>query len=212
MSEGLAATLWEANRAVARAALAHPFVGGIAAGSTPRERFAAYVAQDAYFLDAFARAYGLAVAHAPDRDGLRAFARLLGGAIEELRLHASYAARWSIDLAAVEPLPATLAYTDFLLSTAALGGIGETCAALAPCMRLYAWLGRELARAPAVSGNPYAEWIATYSSAEFAALADELDRLLDRYGSDTAAVRAAYRRAMELELAFFDAHRGTAAR
>ena len=42
------------------------------------------------------------------------------GVREELGLHASYAARWGIDMAGVEPASATLAYTEFLLATAGL--------------------------------------------------------------------------------------------
>lgn len=53
--------------------------------------------------------------------------------------------------------------------------------------------------------NPYRQWIDTYADPGFEALADRLEGLLDRYGSDVAALRFAYRRAMRLELAFFDA-------
>lgn len=200
-----ARVLWEENQALAARALAHPFVRGIASGGLPRARFAAYVAQDAYFLDAFARAYALALAQAPDREGLASFARLLAGVVEELRLHAAYAARWGIDLAHVEPLPATLAYTEFLLATASLRGVGGTCTAMTPCMRLYAYLGRELARQPRIDGNPYADWIATYGSENFARLAEDLEALLDRHAALDAA-RSPYRRALELEVRFFDAH------
>lgn len=202
----VARALWDENADLARAALAHPFVRGIATGSLPRTRFAAYVAQDAFFLDAFARAYALALAHAPDRDGMRAFARLLAGVTDELRLHDGYAERWGIALRDVRPLPATSAYTDFLLATASLHGVGETCAAMTPCMRLYAYLGQRLARDPQVDGNPYAEWIATYSSADFEALASELESLLDRYVVRPLDARAPYRHALELEIGFFDAH------
>ena len=137
----LSARLWADNGDLAAAALAHPFVRGLADGSLPREIFAGYVAQDAFFLESFARAYALALARSPDRPTLLALADLLAGVREELGLHASYAARWGIDLAGVEPAPATLAYTEFLLATAATGGLGEMCAAMTPCMRLYAWLG-----------------------------------------------------------------------
>ncbi|MGR7024665.1 TenA family protein [Geodermatophilus sp. URMC 62] len=198
----LSAGLWAGSADLAAAALAHPFVTGIADGTLPRERFAGYVAQDAFFLEAFARAYALGVAHSRDRAALEAFADLLAGVREELRLHDGYAAQWGIDLAAVTPAPATLAYTDFLLATAALGDVGEVAAAMAPCMRLYAHLGRALASR---ATGPYREWVDTYADPGFAELAATLEALLDRLAADTPAVRRAYRRAMELELGFFSA-------
>ncbi|WP_299958525.1 TenA family protein [uncultured Modestobacter sp.] len=198
----LAAELWAENAELAAAALAHPFVQGIADGSLPTERFAGYVAQDAFFLESFARGYALGVAHSPDRAALDTFADLLAGVREELRMHNSYAARWGIDLTAVRPLPATSAYTDFLLATASLGGVGLTCAAMTPCMRLYAHLGQSLA---GTAATPYTEWITTYADPGFEDLAVTLERLLDATAPDTRAVRHAYRRAMQLEVAFFDA-------
>jgi thiaminase (transcriptional activator TenA) len=198
----LARTLWTANGDLAASALAHPFVRGIADGSLPEAMFAGYVAQDAFFLEAFARGYALGVARSPDRAGLDAFADLLQGVREELRLHAGYAARWGIDLAAVIPAPATLAYTDFLLATASLGDVGVLCAAMTPCMRLYAHLGAAVAPGAA---DRYREWVEAYSAPEFERLAATLEGLLDRYAGDTAGVRGAYRRAMRLERAFFDA-------
>jgi thiaminase/transcriptional activator TenA len=108
----------------------------------------------------------------------------------------------------VEPGEATLAYTDFLLATPSLSGVGETCAAMTPCMRLYAFLGQSLAEEGYNEGNPYSGWIRTYADPEFEALAAKLEELLDRYAADTPAVRSAYRRAMALEIAFFEANAG----
>ena len=203
----LSDTLWRDNADLAQEALRHPFVGGLADGTLPAERFAGFIAQDAFFLESFARAYALALAQSPDRAGVEAFADLLAGVREELRLHGSYAQRLGIDLAAVEPASATVAYTDFLLATAAIGGTGATCAAMTPCMRLYAYLGRTLAAAP--HGEAYAEWIQTYAAPEFDELAGTLERLLDRYSGDADRERGTYRRAMRLEVDFFDsAYRG----
>ena len=75
----LARQLWAANADLAEAALAHPFVVGVAEGSLPREAFRGYVAQDAFFLESFARAYALALARCPDRDGIDDFADLIAG-------------------------------------------------------------------------------------------------------------------------------------
>ena len=198
----LARRLWADSADLADATLAHPFVRALADGSLSPERYAGYVAQDAFFLQAFARAYAMAVVRSPDRAGLEAFADLLAGVREELRLHDGVAARTGIDLAGVEPAPATAAYTDFLLATAATSGLGEICAAMTPCMRLYAFLGRSL---DGHSEATYADWVATYADPGFEELATTLERLLDRYADDSPGVARAYRRAMELELGFFAA-------
>jgi thiaminase/transcriptional activator TenA len=202
----LAKELFAANNDVAQACLAHPFVRCLGDGTLPEASFKAYVAQDAYFLEAFARAYAAALARSPDRYGLEAFHTLVGGVLEELKLHKAYAARWDVDLSQVEPAPATLAYTDFLLATAGMGSAGEICAAMTPCMRLYAYLGQALgAEGAGQPANAYREWIETYAAPDFEALAATLEALLARYAEDSPSVRAAYRRAMQLELAFFEA-------
>jgi thiaminase (transcriptional activator TenA) len=202
----LAQTLWEENAVLARAALEHRFVRGLGNGDLPLGSFQEYVAQDAFFLEAFARAYALALAQSPDRQGLHDFTELLTGVLAELELHGKYAEGWGVALADVVPGEATLAYTDFLLSTAALQGVGETCAAMTPCMRLYAFLGQSLADEGIDESNVYAGWIQTYSAPDFEDLASTLEGLLDRYATDNPTVRAAYRRAMNLELAFFEAN------
>lgn len=202
----LAKMLWEENADLSRAALEHRFVRGIKDGTLPLDRFKEYVGQDAFFLEAFARAYALALAYSPDQASLHEFAGLISGVLEELGLHEGYAAEWGVRLEDVSPGEATLSYTGFLLSTAALGGVGETCAAMTPCMRLYAFLGQELAKEESSEENPYAKWIVTYADPEFEALAAGLEGLLDRHAEDTPAVRSHYRRAMALEVAFFEAN------
>ena len=198
----IAQALWQSSEAVAKAALEHPFVRGLADGSLPPQRFARYMEQDAYFLDTFARAYAMALAKCPDRDGFFAFKELLDGVLDELTLHQELAQRHNLNLQP-EPSPATLAYTDFLLRVAAMCSVGEIVAAMTPCMRLYAWLGQQLAGQLSQT-SPYRDWVMTYSSAEFEALAARLESLLDHYGEGLTAVPSHYRRAMDLEYAFFD--------
>ncbi len=201
----LAKKLWAENEDLAQTALTHPFVQGLRTGNLPRETFQRYIVQDAFFLDAFARSYALALAHSPDQQGIRDFFELLAGVQEELRLHANYAEKWGVSLSDVTPDSATLDYTNFLLGTAFLRGTGETCAAMTPCMRLYAFLGQSLAADTEHLEHQYMEWIRTYSSPDFEALAARLEGLLDHYTTDTDIVHIAYRRAMTLEVAFFEA-------
>lgn len=197
----LAADLWKANHEQAQRILAHGFVRGLGDGTLPVDSFKGYVAQDAYFLEAFARAYAFCLANSTERADLHGFAELIAGVLEELKLHAGYAERWKIDLTGIVPITATRAYVDFLLETARRGNLGETIAAMTPCMRLYAFLGQMLSRGEA---EPlYSEWVKTYADPGFEALAVRLEELLDAHATDSDAVRANYRRAMELEYGFF---------
>jgi thiaminase (transcriptional activator TenA) len=75
---------------------------------------------------------------------------------------------------------------------------------MTPCMRLYAYLGQQLA-AQTTPDSPYREWVMTYSSPRFEALARRVEGLLDRYGGDHHRLAVLYHQAMELELRFFDA-------
>jgi thiaminase/transcriptional activator TenA len=196
--------LWGDNGDLVAACREHRFVRGLAEGSLDAGVFARYVAQDAFYLEAFFRAYALAAARCEGRhEAAVVFHRLMGGVLDELAMHQGHAERLGIELAGVEPDPSTTAYVDFLMETAWGGDLGATVAAMTPCMRLYAELGRELAGGRG-EGHPYGEWIDTYASEEMQALAAELEALLDELAEDSEVVRAVYRQALQLELAFFD--------
>jgi thiaminase/transcriptional activator TenA len=202
-AEPLHKTLWQGNQALAEECLAHPFVRGLGDGTLDPEAFKHYLAQDAFFLQAFFSAYALGAVRAVERwDVVQRLHGLMRGVLDELKLHEGYANSLAIDLGNVRPHPATSAYTDFLLRTAWTAEVGEIMAAMTPCMRLYAYLGQELAREDH-SQNPYREWIETYSSEEFEALAAELESLLDQLAEGTYRVSLAYRYAMRCELGFF---------
>ena len=200
----VAQSLWQANQELAIACLNHPFVSGIGNGSLARERFAYYVGQDAFFLESFMRAYSIAAAKAPDWHGAQQFHELAGGVLDELQLHGSFAREWDVDIAAVTPGQATRQYTDFLLATAWSQPVGVTTAAMLPCMKLYSYLGTELA-ARQHGLHAYSDWISTYSSDEFIELVHQIETLATQYVIDTPAARDAYRYAMQCELDFFQA-------
>ena len=211
----LSKTIWsdpEVAR-LAEASLTGGFVTALSRGSLPKANFAGYVAQDKFFLSAFSQAYTLALAKLPDGDtqGARDFASLVKGVVEELKMHASYAKRWGVDMSKVSPAPACKAYVDFLADVASDPGrdVAACAAAMVPCMRLYAYLGQQLKAAHAPAG-PYQEWVDEYASPGFEELAATLEALLDRYAVNAppdkvAELRDLYIRAMELERDFFDA-------
>ncbi|MCM1983490.1 TenA family protein [Lyngbya confervoides] len=201
---GLSASLWRQNLDLAHACLDHPFVQGIADGSLARDCFAYYIGQDAFFLDAFARAYSLAAAKAPCRESFATLHHLASGVLTELELHEGYALSWDIDIHTVQPGSATRQYTDFLGATAWSQPLGVTVVAMAPCMRLYAFLGQSLAQQQPLSSS-YHAWVDTYSSPEFEQLAQQIEALVDDYAQDSPLVQSTYRYAMVCEARFFAA-------
>ncbi|ESA35408.1 transcription activator [Leptolyngbya sp. Heron Island J] len=200
----LSSKLWQDHLNLANESLAHPFVQGIADGTLPKETFAYYVGQDAFFLEAFARAYSIAAAKAPTWQSFNVFHDLATGVLSELKLHQSYAQTWNVDLAQVRPGSATRQYTDFLLATAWSQPIGVTAVAMSPCMRLYAYLGKHLAQG-GIPDHTYKAWIVTYSSDEFEPLAAQLETLVDEYAEDSQLIRSTYCYAMVCERDFFQA-------
>ena len=200
----LSKTLWQANQDLVAECLQHPFVQGIGDGSLPKANFAYYVAQDAFFLEAFARAYSISAAKSPDWGAFKTFHDLAEGVLTELEMHRDYATSWGVNISSVTPATATRQYTDFLLSTAWSQPLGVTAVAMSPCMRLYVYLGQQLA-AEGIPNHSYKNWVETYSSSDFEPLAEALEAIVNEYSSDTPLVRSTYRYAMTCERDFFQA-------
>lgn len=200
----LSQRLWQQNQDLALASLEHPFVQGIYDGTLPKQKFAYYVGQDAFFLESFARAYSIAAAKSPDWQGFAVFHELANGVLEELKLHQTYAAAWGVSLSDVQPGSTTRRYTDFLLAIAWGQEIGVTAAAMSPCMRLYAYIGQSLA-SRGILENAYSDWVRTYSGDEFAPLVTQLENLVDRHSADSSLVAETFRYAMLCERDFFEA-------
>ena len=199
-------TLWESNYELALLSLKSKFVQGLKNGNLPKIIFQEYVAQDYFFLESFSRAYGLAVSKSKDKNSIKVLSQLLVGVSEELILHETYAKEWDIDLTNNFIKPATQNYTDFLDEVSKKQSAVEIMFAMTPCMRLYSWIGKSLSND--VLNNPYKEWIITYSDKTFDNLAKSLENLIDSSKEiyDTNQANYLYKRAMELELDFFNAY------
>ena len=198
--------LWERNYNLASLSLNTKFVQGIKNGDLPKTKFQEYLAQDYFFLESFARAYGLAVSKSRNKKNIKTLSLLLSGVSEELILHETYAKEWDIDLTTNLIGPATKKYTDFLEEVSLNLSLIEIMSAMTPCMRLYSWLGKKLLNM--ISDNPYKEWILTYSDESFDNLAKSLENLIDEYDEsyDIEQINFLYKKAMELELDFFNAY------
>jgi thiaminase len=190
-----------------------PFIRALADGSLPWPNFLFYLAQDAHYLQEYARCLARVAALAPDQDAQEFFARASAGALEaELTLHASLLAAHGESLDGVEVSPVTAGYIDHLHRACAAGDYPEAIAAVLPCFWLYQHIGEQLAalRTQAAAGpdHPYAAWIDTYADPAFAELTTTAIALTDRAGArasaDQLAVMAtAFERSSRYEWMFF---------
>src|SRR5690606_10342675 len=176
-SSDLARPIWDAQ-------LEHPFVRGIGDGSLDERLFKNWVRQDYRYLKEYARMFAWAVAKSDRLESMGWYAKVLDLTLNtEMDLHRQYAARFGLTAADLEgePMwPTTRAYTDFLVRTAADGDLADLVAALLPCAWGYAYIADHLAETGKPTDQRYADWIATYTSSEFAGAVEWLKAEMDR--------------------------------
>ena len=199
----------EATGPVWDAAVGHRFVDGLWSGELDRDVLTRYLAQDHQFVDAFLALLGAAVA-GTDRPAARVrLARQLGlvAGPENDFFDRSLATLDAAD-GPVTPLAPTTAFVE-LMHDAAAAGYADALAVLVVAEWLYLdWASRPDTELP--DDPVHAEWIELHRGPEFEAwvafLRDELDRAADGLdGVRADEVAARFARAVDLELAFFDA-------
>lgn len=193
----------------------HPFVTGIGDGTLEIEKFRYYMRQDYLFLIDFCKAISLAAAKTSDVEDMSWFANLLHETLNtEMSLHVSFCQDFGIseaELISTEPSPTTLAYTRHLLQTGYTAGIGEIAASILPCSWGYAEIGQMLASNGAPDNQPlYGRWIETYSTPEFAGLAEWLRSFIDRVAegcssSELRSIEQVFVASSQYEYMFWDA-------
>jgi thiaminase (transcriptional activator TenA) len=173
--------LREAGAETWAAAIAHPMVREIAAGTLPHETFRGYFRQNVLYLEAYSRAIGSLLAGAPDRAALDVLTRFAVRIVEdEIPANLAFLEKLGGDEDVVagrgRMLPTTDAYTRHLLEVCATQDCAAGLAAVLPCQ----WSYGELAR-PLMASRPadpiYADWIADPDDAtRVAALTDIFER------------------------------------
>lgn len=229
--EALAGRLWIKFNRECLFSMYSPFAVSLAAGNLKIETFRQYIAQDVHFLKAFAHAYELAAECADDDDDKLAISDLRKSVMDELKMHDSFVQDWDLDISKeVSVNSATLRYTEFLLATASgkVEGLkapgmldtpfektkvaAYTLGAVTPCMKLYAFLGKEFGALldSSEANHPYKKWIENYSSDAFQASAKQTEDLLEKLsvcmtGEELDIIEKLYQQAMKLEVEFFHA-------
>ena len=210
---GVASILHEQGAEAWDAAVRHPMVRGIADGSLPHETFRRYFKQNVLYLEDYARAIGIILGKAPDRDAIITLTRFLMRIVEdEIPSNLSFLERLGGDPDTVAGrgamLPVTYGYTRHLLSVCALGDCADGLAAVLPCQWSYGELARPLAEHP--PDDPiYADWIGMFGNDDYDELVSQSTALLDRLVDPTderrlAALQRIFERSTRYEAEFWD--------
>ncbi|WP_258171310.1 thiaminase II [Paenibacillus sp. R14(2021)] len=192
----------------------HPFLTELRDGTLDTVRFIYYLKQDYVYLIDYAKVFAMGSLKARDLETISKFAELLHSTLNvEMELHRQYAARFGIardELEQTFPSPTTVAYTKYLLDTAAQGALSDVVAVLLPCMWSYREIGVAYMKIPGALDHPlYREWILMYSSEEFGALTDWCIALMDRLAEglperELAQLEERFMVASKLEYMFWD--------
>ncbi|TQJ32406.1 bifunctional hydroxymethylpyrimidine kinase/phosphomethylpyrimidine kinase [Microbacterium sp. SLBN-146] len=184
-----------------------PFVRGLGDGTLARDRFLAYLAQDALYLRDYARVLAEASRLAPTQEEQVFWAASAQGALTgELQLHERWLAAHAVDVGV--PDATTTAYLDHLLATAARGDYRVLTAALLPCFWLYHDLGSRL-HPLSHPDHPFLSWLDTYADEAFAvatraAITTVTEAAAAADDATRTAMRAAFQASAAHEFAFFD--------
>jgi thiaminase/transcriptional activator TenA len=206
------AVLRERGAASWAAAVSHPMVAEIGAGTLPQETFRHYFGQNVLYLEDYARAIALIIARAPDLAAVTVLTRFLGQIVDtELPANYAFLARLGGPAGpdpAAAMAPVTYAYTRHLLDTAGRHDLPAGLAAVLPCQWSYGELATRLARA--LPADPvYADWIGMFSGDGYDELVRASTSLLDQHAdvADEAlmsSLTAVFDRSTRYELAFWD--------
>ncbi len=200
------------------AVVTHPFASSITRGETPDDDMRRYLIQDFQFVDSFTALLGAAVASADNFESRVPFGRFLGETAtteEKTYFHRALAAlgATATDLTspALEPVTA-----DFrALMDEARTSLDYPLILAVLCVAEWSYLGwASLAEEPLPDGFVHREWIELHEGPAFRAWVGFLRGELDRLGPELTAdaqlrVLDFFRRAVRLELRFFDMAAGS---
>ena len=195
------------------AAISHPMVCEIAAGTLPKELFRGYFEQNIAYLEDYARSLAHVAAAAPDSAALEVVTELLSQIVAvELPANRGFLERLGGDPDAIRGVatmePTTYAYTRHLLAVTALKDCASGLTAVLPCQWSYCEIGAAIGRSEPDDAI-FRDWISLFFNAEYEALLERSTGLLDRLAataddSQVAAMTAIFDASTRYEIEFWD--------
>ncbi|KAF5726989.1 aminopyrimidine aminohydrolase mitochondrial isoform X2 [Tripterygium wilfordii] len=228
---GIGKQLWIKSRNDLVFAKYTPFFVCLASGHLDSRTLRHCISQEPYLLKAFAHAYKLAEECADDEEDKSSIRMLRKRVKDRLQIHDALVLEWGFKVPEESTCDQTTAkYTEFLLATALgkaeegkiLGSIATpfektkiaayTLAAIAPCIRLYATISKEIQCLidPDDGSQNYKKWVDNCCSQNLEVSVSHIEDVLDRLsvsltGEELEVIQKLYHQAMKLQVEFFTA-------
>jgi len=190
----------------------HPFVIELYAGHLPREKFEFYILQDYHYLVAAMRNFALIASKTPSVEAMRDIIDILHleatsefYGYEKLLKELGYSLQ---DAVALEPVPVSVSYSGYLLSTSSLKPYAEAMAAVLPCFWTYAEIAiRHRDKLKSNTDRLYREWGAIYFTDEYLRLVEKMKDMVNAAGRDMPyeKLKSSFITSSRYEYMFWDA-------
>ena len=201
---------WKAGANAIERYMHHPFYTQMADGSLTSSAFMRYLEQDSLYVVQYARAMCLlAYKTTEPADSAMLMKLTVENFAVEKGLLDMLAQQFGVDVSNLQWHDGCRQYANYLLNTVETQPVAVAAAALLPCYWVYHENGLHLNRTAKMEGNPYAEWIKTYSGEVFIGQLEIFQEYVERLAQQASPcereqMSQAFQSAIEHELAFLD--------
>jgi thiaminase (transcriptional activator TenA) len=204
--------LKERARPIWETIVRHPFVVELYTGRLPLDKFSFFILQDYHYLVTAMKNFAVIASKAPSVPALRAIIDIL-----DLEAKSEFDGYTQLldqlghtpdEAAGISPMPVTVAYSNFLLSTSSLKSYAESIVSVLPCFWSYAEIAeRHCDELETNAVEIYRAWGQAYLSDAYLQLVEKLKTLANDAAEAVPyeALETAFMTASRYELMFWEA-------
>lgn len=190
----------------------HPFVVELYEGELPIKKFKFYILQDYHYLITAMKNFGIIVSKAPSVESMKEVIEILQlEAQSEFEGYKEFLGRLGHTIqeaSEMEPIPASVSYSSFLLSTSSLNTYAEAITAVLPCFWSYAEIAAHHRDKLKRNENElYKEWAGVYYTEDYLHVVEKIKTLVNEAGKENSyeKLKTVFLTASRYEFMFWDA-------
>ena len=165
----------------------HPFVVELVSGKLPIKKFKFYILQDYNYLITAMKNFAIIASKAPSVENMREVIDILNlEAKSEFDGYKDFLDRLGYtleDASKIIPIPVSVSYSSFLLSTSSLKSYAEAITSVLPCFWSYAEIADHYKKRLNTNTNQlYKDWLEVYGIHSYLRLVDKMKNLVNDAG------------------------------